>query len=585
MQLDGHSWLVKSSGRILGPFGTERIAELLRTREISVLDEVARPIRRWQTIQYHDEFKDVVESLRKASLSERTEANWTPVTSLTQTVTDVSDSELTEEITGGLSGFTATAKEIVINDVKEVPSHPQSSGAVGRFTTHGHHNAAIERQAEKHMRGLWIITTFVLVVIAGFILQKRISSGGFESRPSQMSFKQNVLALINAGKYKEALKELRSYYPEPSQSGDLALQYGALLVSVEQQTVPGRRTLKWVLENRPQESKQAFTALGIADLYDLQIDSAQQNFEQALKSDGNYIPAIINMSSIALQQGDYVRAKTLALKALTLNPKSAEGMLNWAEAELMLFKAGKSDLIQASKSLKEFEIRNWSYDSETRFYSLYFDFLRRDKNLPDKITLFLDRDPQLTADHRHSYLIYSGRYSWKKLARYCEQIVQSMGGENARTPTLMASCHAFEGRWDAARRDIERAVNQDPKDALIQAWYAYILSMNGDAQAGVVLARTVELNSGVYYLPILLQARFCQQLDDVFCARGYWQAFFERDSDYLPALGGLAWVYARQKNYVEASRSIERGLKISPEYIPLRSLKMQGDQEGWNEYR
>src|SRR4051812_42136961 len=98
-------WLVKSSGRILGPFPQVKIIELLRTREISVLDEVSEPGRRWQTIQYHDDFRAAIDSLRKASLSERTEATWTPSTvtgNLTQTVTDLADSELTDELTASL---------------------------------------------------------------------------------------------------------------------------------------------------------------------------------------------------------------------------------------------------------------------------------------------------------------------------------------------------------------------------------------------------------------------------------------------------------------------------------------------------
>src|SRR4051812_5045260 len=109
-------WLVKSSGRIIGPYPTVKIAELLRTREISVLDEISPPLRRWQTLQYHDEFREVVDSMRKASLSERTEASWTPGTAgLTQTLTDLdAGSDLTEELTGDLDGFTNTAKEIVV---------------------------------------------------------------------------------------------------------------------------------------------------------------------------------------------------------------------------------------------------------------------------------------------------------------------------------------------------------------------------------------------------------------------------------------------------------------------------------------
>src|SRR5690606_25531790 len=105
-----------------------RIAELLQTREVSVLDEVSQPLRRWQTIQYHEEFRDVIESMRKSSLSEKTETTWTPGTGVTQTLTvDVGDADLTEEVT--LDGFSQTDKEIVVHNVTEQAHAPASPSA------------------------------------------------------------------------------------------------------------------------------------------------------------------------------------------------------------------------------------------------------------------------------------------------------------------------------------------------------------------------------------------------------------------------------------------------------------------------
>lgn len=588
MQRDELLWLVKSSGRILGPFPTERIAELLRTREISVLDEVSTPLRRWQTIQYHDEFREVVDSLRKANLSERTEATWTPTnTALTQTLTDVNDGDLTEEITERLGSFTATAKEIVIHDLDEQPSNqalvPQGAA---RYAPSHAQNTAIQRQVEKNTRGLWLMTILVLVLVGGFIVYKRFSAGGFDLRATPSGIKQNIMSLMNAGKYREALREMRAYYPDPVQAGDLAIYYGALLITLEQQTVPGRRALKWVADNRPLEAKQAYTGMAVADLYDGQWESAQQNLDRALRTDGDFAPAILNMSAMYMHRNDPVRAKAMALRANKVNPRAAEAMLAWSEAELALSKDGRvaNDLAQVHRALNEFQDRHWNYDAETRFYNLYFDFLRHERSMDDKIMAYLDRDPRLTSDHRQSYLIYSARYGWKSLARYCEQMVEQLGGQGARLATLLAACHAHEGRWDLARRDIERAVNREPKDPLVQAWYSYILYESGDpAQASVVLARANELNrSGAYNLPMLLQARFCQDKEDVQCARRMWQGLQERDLEYLPAVSGLAWTNSRQKNYGEAMKIIERGLKISPEYIPLLTLRQQSEQEGWN---
>ena len=43
-------WLVKSSKRILGPFSISEIENLLRTKEISITDEVIAPNSRWKVL-------------------------------------------------------------------------------------------------------------------------------------------------------------------------------------------------------------------------------------------------------------------------------------------------------------------------------------------------------------------------------------------------------------------------------------------------------------------------------------------------------------------------------------------------------
>ncbi|NJM09998.1 MAG: hypothetical protein HC883_03675 [Bdellovibrionaceae bacterium] len=114
-------------------------------------------------------------------------------------------------------------------------------------------------------------------------------------------------------------------------------------------------------------------------------------------------------------------------------------------------------------------------------------------------------------------------------------------GDGPRVATFLASCQARDARWDNARRSIERAVNQSPRDPLIQAWYSYVFKESGDPeQASVILGRATEYNRrGEFVLPALLQARFCQSNGDVDCARDSWQQIYERDLDYLPAVAGL----------------------------------------------
>lgn len=541
-------------------------------------------MRRWQTIQYHDEFKEIVESMRKANLSERTEATWTPTgitSNLTQTLTDVGTGDLTEEISDEMT-FSSTAKEIVIHNIQE--QRAANTVAVGRFQPSQIQNTAIQRQVEKTTRGLWIATILILLVVFAFIAKKRMNGAGFDVRPTQAKLKQNVVSLVQIGHYADALKELKNYFSDPSQAGELAIYYGSLLIQVENQTTVGRRLLNQVLSSRRPEVKQAYTGLGVADLIDGQLDTAQANLEKALEIDPTFVPAILNLSAMYIQKGDYARAKQLAQKAFNLGQNHAEALLSLAEAQLYLSKGNtnQAELMRVNRMMKDYLARAYDYSAEIGFFSLYFDYLHGEKNLDDRIGQYLDRDPEMTGDQRHNLFIYRGRANWKVLARFCEQMSDKIG-DSAHTSNFLAACYAHESRWDSARRNIEKAVNQSPRDALTQAWYSLILKESGDPdQASVVLGRANEYNrKGEYVLPALLQARFCQKNQDVDCARENWQRIYEHNLDSLPALAGMAWVYARNKTYGEAVKLIDKGLKISSEYIPLLELRQQAEREGW----
>jgi tetratricopeptide (TPR) repeat protein len=447
-------------------------------------------------------------------------------------------------------GFTPTAKEIVVHNLEEQQHKTTSATGNARYQTSQGQSTAIQKQVEKTTRGLWVLTAVILIGVAVFIFNKRFGGAGSE-RQTQQTIKQSVLNHVQVGHYQDALKDMKSVFTDPTQAGDLAIYYGSLLIQVEGQTVLGRRLLNQVVATRRPELKQAYTGLGIADLIDGQLDSAQENFNKALAIDNNHVPALVNMSALHLQKGDYVRAKSFALKALQISPFQGEALLSLAEAQLYLYKVNSNaaDLEAVNKRLKEFYQRHYDFSTEVGFYSLYYDFLKNDRGLEDKIQAYLDRDPELTENHRHNVFIYKGRTQWKVIARFCEQIGDKLG-DGARIVTFLASCHAHEGRWDTARRDIERAVHQSPKDPLIQAWYSYVLKQSSDPeQASVILGRANEYNRhGQHVLPLLLQARFCQNNNDVECARENWQRIYEYDLDYLPGISGLAWATA-QKNF------------------------------------
>lgn len=68
MYLDKNSekkWLIKSENRIMGPLGFDEVLDLLRKRQISIIDEIRDPEIRWLYIRENPEFKNIVEEIRQ----------------------------------------------------------------------------------------------------------------------------------------------------------------------------------------------------------------------------------------------------------------------------------------------------------------------------------------------------------------------------------------------------------------------------------------------------------------------------------------------------------------------------------------
>lgn len=68
MQGDKNSlakWIVKSENKILGPYSFEQIEDLVRKKQISLIDEVRDSSTRWLYVRENPEFKSIVESIRK----------------------------------------------------------------------------------------------------------------------------------------------------------------------------------------------------------------------------------------------------------------------------------------------------------------------------------------------------------------------------------------------------------------------------------------------------------------------------------------------------------------------------------------
>ena len=516
-------------------------------------------------------------------VSEETEVSWTPGNS-TQTLTDLSDSELTEELSDKISQVTRT-QEIVIHDLPEEKKSANVSGARYQATAMGQSLAA-KKRTEATTKWLWITTVAVLSAALIFVVQRK-NANPSESRPA-LSFEtlqSQVPELVNDGDYASALKDLKEYFRDPMQSGSLGIYMGPLLIQVDGQTVIGRRVLNQVISSGKGDAILAYTGIGVADLIEGSLAAAQENFQRALTLDRQYVPGLIDLGATHFKRNEFDKARELIMGAIRINPAEGEAQLILAENAIQMnVTAAKPDVLgEAMNEIAKYRSQQMGYEVETSFYAMYLDWLKEGKKISEeKVQSFLDTDPELTEDHWHNLFIFKGISRWPMMARLCEQLSDSMG-EVSRSATLRAVCYSKEGRKAEARMWIEKAVQQAPQDSIAQAWYSQILGENGMGdQASVALGRAGELNRrGEHQLPMVMQARFCEQAGDTECAKQNWTRLLEKNVRSITALGGLARVYAKQNAFSEAANYIERGLTVSPRYIPLLKLRSKAKAAGW----
>lgn len=58
-------WLIKSENKILGPYSFDQIIDLIRKKQLSLIDEIRDPETRWLYVRENAEFKGIVEEMRK----------------------------------------------------------------------------------------------------------------------------------------------------------------------------------------------------------------------------------------------------------------------------------------------------------------------------------------------------------------------------------------------------------------------------------------------------------------------------------------------------------------------------------------
>ncbi len=584
------SWLVKASGRIMGPHTKSEIFDLLKKKEIVVLNEVMPPFRRWQYIRDLDEFADIVEELRVLEFGSNEDHTMTTsqTVSVTEKLENTYDDDRTQDFPIGVP------KEIIINDIKETPTGSakvRPSSVRTQFRA-DFQNVEVEKESDRITRSIWVGAIGVILAVAGYVLFKKIEPVKKEKIYSAKEYTKMALSHYYAGDYQLALPLLHKARNLDPGSEKVNSLIAPLMVFLEPEKKDELENILDQLRGSDKISQErALTLEGLLDIKEKNFRSAKRFLNEALSKNPFFWQAFANLGVISFLEGDYLSAKNHFESALSVDVPNrtsrGEVYLMRAASEIYLWKEKNSkNYLENAKSGLESYISEYSdYKQEAYLLKSFVDFALNEKNQAQKsIDDMVNTDPMLTQEHAKDPMVDRSPISWKQLLPWCEALVSGMGASGP-VSAMYSLCLVHNGENDIdAKVEISKAMSQAPTDPLVNSVFSYITWVLGEeSKAEMLVTKAIDLNrTRMKTLPHVVKARICEKSKNYECAIEHWQAVKVLDPTSVSASGGLAYNYLKSKKFSLFETAFTEGSRYSRYYKPLLRSEVLAGEEGLN---
>jgi len=164
-------WIIKSENKILGPYSFEQIEDLIKKKQITLIDEVRDMNTRWSYIRETKDLQPIVENIRTelASVEDMTKTIQTK-TAQTGTVTKTEEVSLIEKTPAGLKIEPIQESNIQDVDFKETKIEVKEDPLVKAIHKQQYvfdKDPVVEKQVQKSNKNLIIAILFLFISAIG----------------------------------------------------------------------------------------------------------------------------------------------------------------------------------------------------------------------------------------------------------------------------------------------------------------------------------------------------------------------------------------------------------------------------------
>jgi len=562
-------WLVKSSGRVLGPFSSSDIERLLRSKELVPLDEISKSFGRWHYIRDNRGFDVIINQIRNRQ-DASSEGATTDGNEGTQTETDLLGATVThfkkhetlvqgvrDQVTQALEGQRA-------GPFKPVASDPEPPSV---FVS----PAPAEAKARPHVGLLWLvalaISTFVVWgIYKGKPQSRMIQDVGFDA------LIRNAHELMQVGENKRARTKIEEALRLRPQDEPARVDLSRLLIW-DNEVGEAKRALNELLREVENVERRSIylNLLGLSEMTLGNLVEAEAHFRKSLEAVPTAWSPLLNLSFVLMRTGDAKNVvENIEEQVFGHQGKDPVGLMLLGEAYLKVGSGiEKTKLEGLISRLDEYHRIYFEFAQETRILSLLLQSkVGKVENADSAMGRILDWDPDISRFHPRDLNLHDGFADWSVVRRWVQELRKGVaklpGGEVLEALAIYRSESKLEGR-----RRLEQVPNNSQyKWAAESLLSYYYLTLGSHRDAEVLLKNIVD--SKRHSLPLVLMGRLCFREDRLSCARDSWKSALDLDPSSLMALTGLALLSKRQGVGGDA---LERATALSANFAPLNKLK------------
>ncbi len=569
-------WLVKSGERILGPFTTDSLGQLLREKEVVVIDEVMSPQSRWAYLRDVPVFQEIVEEIRRGLMQSRED---TEVQGYTATA-----NVRTEVVTlPGTPSPVATSAAVIpirrqLESTLEGSAEPSAQRAAPKSVMTPRdptrERAIIDELPRRPSKSGVIVGTIALIAAVSFILYWVAHQPRQQATTANTDHLQTLASVAwKRGEFERALELYRSIDRAKPAQPFVSARLATLMMKLDGQTVEAKRIVESALPNATDaESKSALEmAAGLAALQSDDATEAAAHF------------ALAGTSWIAsFDQG--VAQMTLknwpaAIQLFEKSGDQAVALLMLGRAQLASVENGVNQTAaqqSADAALRKALRASPDFQQEVLVLAAANDLQMGQRKIASaKIVDAIDTDPNQTSDHFHDPSLSLEFVSWSKFISVCRSIHQDMNSH--ASAALLGLCLAKASQIEDATKFIEQELMKAPGDGHLHAVNAYLHLLAGREEAARA-SLTLAAKNGNPRLAQILNARLCARDGLEACAEDGWAKLAADSHALIAALVGLAQVREQQGDQATANALMVKADKLSPNYLPLLRMREEASR-------